>query len=200
MPLSETFRDLARRLATDGAGPSCDAEAEALLVRADREPALRAGAMRQGARGLRAAAKLLEELSPGAGGAPFRPVGLRGAVAAGHVALVAGRPDQAELIGAGVAEAAPDSPAGLRLVGQSLFAQSRYGLAVRALRGALAADPLDPYTRSLQVEALWFAGEREAARCVMAGLRGLDLEGARLAAALHEAIVSGALRGAGGAP
>ena len=200
MSLSETFRDLACRLAREGAAPACAAQVDALLVRADREPPLRAGAIRRAARGLRIAARVLDELAPGAREAPFRPVGLRGAVAAGHVALAAGDAAEAELIGAGAAEAAPDSPAGLRLVGQALFAQARYGLAVRALRGALAADHADAFTRSLHVEALWFSGEREAARCALAGLRGLDVEGARLAAALHEAIGSGALGRAGGAP
>ena len=197
---TDTFRDQARRLARDGAAGACAAEASALLVRAARERALRAEAIRRAARGLVAAARSLEELAQGAPDGRFRPVGLRGAIAAGHLAIALGRPDRAELIGSGAAEAAPDSPAGLRLVGEALFAQGQPMLAIRALRGALAVDPHDGLTRALHVEALWFAGEREAARCALAGLRGLDLEAARLAAALGEAIASGALDRAGVRP
>ncbi len=198
---TETFHHLASRLAREGAAAACAAEASAIEARSHRLPPLRAEASCRGARGLRIAARILEQLAPPDREAPFRPVGLRGAIAAGHVALAAGRPAQAEMVGSGAAEAAPDSPAGLRLVGQALFAQGRHVLALRALRGALAADPTDPVTRALHVEALWFAGERDQARRALASLRGLDLDGARFAAALGEAIRSGALdRAAGGEP
>ena len=196
MPDPITFEDLARGCAREGAAASCAAQACALDVRAGLEPPARAEALRRGARGLRVAARLLSPLAPSVAVAPFRPVGLRGAIAAGHVALAAGRFAQAELVGSGVAEAAPRCPAGLRLVGQALFAQGRFALSVRALRGALAADPDDPFTRALHAEALWFAGEREAARCALAAGRSRN-DG--LAVALEAAIRSGALEGAGGA-
>jgi hypothetical protein len=187
---------MARRFAEAGAASSCAAQASALDARAELEPALRAEALRTGARGLRVAARILSQLSSPALVAPFRPFGLRGAVAAGHVALVEGRAAQAELVGLGIAEAAPRSPAGLRLVGEALFAQGKLGLAVRALRGALAAAPHDPFTRALHAEALWFAGERCAARAALAELRA-SAKGGALAAALDAAVASGALDGAG---
>jgi len=190
-----TFEDLAREWARQGAAASCAAQACALDVRAGLEPPLRAEALRRGARGLRVAARLLSRLAPDVAVAPFRPVGLRGAIAAGHVALAGGRFAQAELVGRGAAEAAPRSPAGLRLVGQALFAQGKFALAVRALRGALAAGAGDPFTRALHAEALWFAGERGAARRALASGRA---EAGPLAAALEAAIRCGALEGAGG--
>ncbi|HET8542822.1 MAG TPA: hypothetical protein VFL83_23310 [Anaeromyxobacter sp.] len=191
-----TFQEMARGYARQGAAASCAAQACALDVRAGVEPALRAEALRRGARGLRIAARLLAQLAPDVGVAPFRPTGLRGAIAAGHVALAAGRLAQAELVGSGAAEAAPRSPAGLRLVGQALFAQGKFALAVRALRGALAVAPDEPFTRALHAEALWFAGEREAARRALASARGAA--GGPLGAALDAAIRCGALDGAGG--
>lgn len=190
------FEELARAWARQGAAASCAAQACALDVRAGLEPALRAEALRRGARGLRVAARLLGQLAPDVAVAPFRPIGLRGAVAAGHLALLAGRVAQAELVGGGVAEAAPRSPAGLRLVGQALFAQGKFALAVRALRGALAVDAEDPFTRALHAEALWFAGEREAARRALAS--GRSAAARPFAAALEEAIRCGALDRAGG--
>ncbi len=191
-----TFEEMAREWARQGAAASCAAQACALDVRAGLEPAARAEALRRAARGLRVAARLLSPLAPDVAVAPFRPVGLRGAIAAGHVALAAGRLGQAELVGSGAAEAAPRSPAGLRLVGQALFAQGRFALAVRAFRGALAAGPDDPFTRALHAEALWFAGERKAARRALAEARARAA--GPLAAALDAAIRCGALDGAGG--
>jgi hypothetical protein len=129
--------------------------------------------------------------------APFRPLGLRGAVAAGHVALAAGRAVQAELIGAGIAEAAPRSPAGLRLVGEALFAQGKFVLAVRALRGALSAAADDPFTCALHAEALWFAGERTAARAESPPLRASG-RAISLASVFESVAASGALDGVGG--
>jgi tetratricopeptide (TPR) repeat protein len=191
-----TFEGMARAFAEQGAAASCASQACALDVRAGLEPALRAEPLRRGALGLRVAAGILSRLAPDVAVAPFRPVGLRGAVAAGHVALAAGRLAQAELVGSGIAEAAPRSPGGLRLVGQALLAQGKHVLAVRALRGALAAAPDDPFTRALLAEALWFAGERGAARCALAAARAAPAD--PLAAALDAAIRCGALDGAGG--
>jgi tetratricopeptide (TPR) repeat protein len=196
MPDAPTFDALARALAAQGAASSCAAQACALAARARLEPPLRAEALREGARGLREAARILAVLSPGVGVAPFRPVGLRGAVAAGHLAIASGHAGDAELIGGGVAEAAPRSAAGLRLVAQALFVQGKFRLAVRAIRGALAIDPDDPLTRSLHAEALWFAGERIAARAALALLRSARPDDP-LAAALAEAFRSGALDGVG---
>lgn len=191
-----TFEDIARALAEAGAASSCAAQACALDARARLEPPARSGALREAARGLRVAASLLSRLAPSVGVAPFRPVGLRGAVAAGHLALAAGCPGEAELVGAAIAEVAPRSAAGLRLVGQALFAQGKFHLAVRALRGALAAEHDDPFTRALHAEALWFAGERVAARCALALLRSAH-PGDPFADGLEAAFRSGALDAAG---
>ncbi len=191
-----TFEEMARGLAEAGAASSCAAQACVLDSRAELEPPLRADALRIGARGLRVAARILSQLASSPHVAAFRPIGLRGAAAAGHVALAAGRAAQAELIGAGIAEAAPRSPAGLRLVGEALFAQGKFGLAVRALRGALSAAPDDPFTRALHAEALWFAGERTAARGALEELRASGKGGA-LAEVLDSATASGALDAAG---
>jgi Flp pilus assembly protein TadD len=196
MPDAATFSDVARALAEAGAADSCAAQASALDARAGVEPAARVEPLRRAARGLRVAARILSQHATSGAVAVFHPVGLRGAVAAGHLALAAGRAAQAELIGSGLAEAAPESPAGLRLVGQALFAQGKFHLAVRALRGALAADQDDPFTRALHAEALWFAGERVAARCAVAMLRS-SARGDALGAALDEAFRTGALDGAG---
>ena len=194
-----TFSGLARTLAEAGAAESCAAQASVLDARAAVEPAHRREPLRSGARGLRVAARILSQLARCERVAAFRPVGLRGALAAGHLALAEGRAAQAELVGSGVAEAAPRSAAGLRLVGQALFAQGKFHLAVRALRGALAADANDPFTRALHAEALWFSGERLAARCALAMLRSARRDDA-LGAALDAAIRSGALDGAGRPP
>ncbi|HEY6101019.1 MAG TPA: hypothetical protein VIW03_16400 [Anaeromyxobacter sp.] len=191
-----TFAEIAKDLAEAGAAGSCAAQASVLDVRARVEPARRGEPLRAAARGLRAAARILSQLSRCEEIAPFRPVGLRGALAAGHLALAEGRAARAELVGSGVAEAAPRCAAGLRLVGQALFAQGRFSLAVRALRGALAVDADDPFTRALHAEALWFAGERRAARCAVAMLRSAR-RGDALGAALDAAIRAGALDGAG---
>ncbi len=193
---TNTFEEMARRFADAGAANSCAAQSCVLDARAELEPPLRAAALRAGARGLRVASRILSRLAPSTLVAPFRSVGLRGAIAAGHVAIASGRATHAEVVGVGVAEAAPRSPAGLRLVGQALFAQGKFGLAVRALRGALAAAPDDSLTRALHAEALWFAGERIAARAALAELRRWGGGGA-LAAVLDEAIASGAVDGAG---
>lgn len=194
-----TFRELARALAAAGAAGACAAKAALLEARLAVEPAARAEPLRAAARGLRVAERILSRLGTGGRAASFHPIGLRGALAAGHVALADGRAAEAELVGEGVAEAAPRSAAGLRLVGQALFAQERYGLAVRALRGALAKDPRDPFTRVLHVEALWFAGERVAARCALE-LIGAGGRPDALGAVLGEAIRCGALDRAGRAP
>ena len=194
-----TFRDLARTLAGAGAADSCAAQASVLEARAAVEPAHRTEPLRAAARGLRIAARILSQLARVERTAPFHPVGMRGALAAGHLALAEGRAAQAELVGAGVAEAAPRRAAGLRLVGQALFAQGKFHLAVRALRGALAADANDPFTRALHAEALWFAGERLAARCALAMLRSARRDDP-LGEALDEAVRSGALDRAGRAP
>ncbi|WP_242395405.1 hypothetical protein [Anaeromyxobacter oryzisoli] len=194
---TDTFASLAAALGRAGAGAACAREADALEVRATNEPLFRGDALRRAARGLRIAARLLD---PGpevpVPTVPFRAIGLRGAIAAGHAALGQGRPAQAELVGSGAADAAPDCPAGLRLVGAALFAQGRFGLAVRAYRGALAADPDDGFTRALHAEALWFAGERVAARAALAALHGCDVP---LADALDAAVRCGALARAGDA-
>lgn len=196
MPDHATFSDITRALAQAGAAGSCAAQSSVLDARAEVEPAARAEPLRHAARGLRVAARILAQLATTREVACFHPVGLRGAVAAGHLALAAGRAGQAELVGAGLAEAAPQCPAGLRLVGQALFAQGKFHLAVRALRGALAVGPDDPFTSALHAEALWFAGERLAARCAIATMRASAGDDA-LGAALDEAFRSGALEGAG---
>lgn len=200
----DTFTELARRLAREGAGAACDAEADRLLAGAaslrrsrGATARVRARVLRRGALGLAMAARLLDRLGPSSRTAPFRPFGLRGAVAAGSVALAAGRLRQAELIGLAAAEAAPDSPAGLRLAGQALFAQGRFPAAERALAAALAQDPLDAFSRTLHAEALLFTGERAAGWRALARLRLRGDEAAPLAAALERALRLGALRGAG---
>jgi hypothetical protein len=193
----DTFIEMARRLAREGAGAACDLEANRLMEQAALVSPSRARLLRRAAIGMAIAARALGRLGCGGPVAPFRPIGLRGAVAAGCVALATGRARQAQLIGLAAAQAAPDSPAGLRLAGQAFFAQGRFGAALRALAGAIAQDPLDPHTRALHAEALLFSGEREA------GWRALSLARMRggasepLAAALELALRSGALRGAG---
>ncbi|MBK9519999.1 MAG: hypothetical protein IPO09_22290 [Anaeromyxobacter sp.] len=189
----DTFTELARRLAREGAGAACQGEADDLARRAAGAPATRQRALRRGAMGLAMAARLLDRLGHTSRAAPFRPVGLRGAVAAGAVALAAGRTRQAELIGLAAAEAAPDSPAGLRLAGQALFAQGRFPAAVKALTAAVAQDPLDTFSRALHAEALLFAGEQEAGRRALASLRARGEEAAPLACALDRALRAGAL-------
>lgn len=196
---ASTFFELARALAEAGAAESCAVQATALEARASVEPSHRAEPLRSGARGLRVAARILSQVARCDRLAPFHPVGIRGALAAAHLALAEGRAAQAELVGAGIAEAAPRCPAGLRLVGQALFAQGKFYPAVRALRGALAADPGDPFTRALHAEALWFAGERLAARCAIAMLRSAKKRDS-FGEALDDAIRSGALDAAGRKP
>jgi predicted Zn-dependent protease len=193
----DTFTELARRLAREGAGSACLAQAALLAERAGPAPRARARALRRAAFGLTTAARLLWNLGGAARAAPFRPLGLRGAVAAGAVALAEGRPRQAELIGVAAREAAPDSPAGHRLVGQARFAQGRYRGAVRALAAAIAQDPLDGFSRALHAEALLFAGEPEAGARALASLRDRGEEAVPLACALERALRAGALRGAG---
>jgi Flp pilus assembly protein TadD len=199
MSQASTFFDLARALAEAGAAESCAAQAAGLEARAAVEPAEREAPLRSGARGLRVAARVLTQLARSERVARFHPVGMRGALAAGHLALAEGRAAQAELVGEGIAEAAPRCAAGLRLVGQALFAQGKFHLALRALRGALAKDMDDPFTRALHAEALWFAGERIAARCALETLR-MAGKGGAFAEALDAAIRSGALDAAGKAP
>jgi predicted Zn-dependent protease len=197
MTSPDTFTELARRLAREGAGGACDAEAAALMDRARMATAARARVLRRAALGLGMAARLLARLGESSRRAPFRPIGLRGAVAVGSVALAAGRARQAELVGLAAAEAAPDSAGGPRLAGQALFAQGRYPGAVRILAEAVARDPADVFSRALHAEALLFAGDRESAG---RALRSLDLRGeeaAPLASALARALHLGALRGAG---
>jgi predicted Zn-dependent protease len=193
----DTFTELARRLAREGAGAACDAEAARLMACAAAARPPRARVLRRAALGLAMAARLLGRLGTSTRTAPFRPIGLRGAAAAGAVALAAGRIRLAELIGLAAAEAAPDSPAGLRLAGQALFAQGRYPAAERALAAALAQDPLDAFSRALHAEALLFGGEPQAAWRALASLRLRGEEAAPLACALERAVRLGALRGAG---
>ncbi len=193
----DTFTDLARRLAREGAGAACQAEAADLLTRAGATPLPRQRTLRRAACGLALAARLLERLGGSSRTAPFRPIGLRGAVVAGTVALAAGRARQAELIGLAAAEVAADSPAGLRLAGQALFVQGRFAAAVRALAGAVARDPLDAFSRALHAEALLFAGEHEAGWRALALARSRGEEAAPLACALDRALRAGALRRAG---
>src|SRR5690242_21931381 len=94
----ESFESIAASLGRAGAGAACAREAAVLETRASGEPPPRADALRVAARGLRVAARLLD---PGPAvlvpTVPFRALGLRGAIAAGHAALAAGRPAQAEL-------------------------------------------------------------------------------------------------------
>jgi predicted Zn-dependent protease len=166
------------------------------MARARQLPTARARVLRRAAIGLCIAARALYRLSPGGPVPAFRPVGLRGAVAVGSLSLARGRARQAELIGLAAAGAAPDSPAGLRLAGQALFAQGRFARAVEALSAAVARDPFDGFTRALHAEALLFSGDHEA------GWRALSLAQARgepapLAAALDLAVRTGALRRAG---
>lgn len=198
----DTFTELARRLAREGAGAACQAEAAELLSRAAATPFPRQRTLRRAACGLALAARLLERLGGPGRSAPFRPIGLRGAVVAGTVALAEGRARQAELIGLAAAEVAADSPAGLRLAGQALFVQGRFGAAVRALAGAVARDPLDAFSRALHAEALLFAGEHEAGWRALALARSRGEAAAPLACALDRALRAGALRraGSGGEP
>ena len=190
----DTFIELARRLAREGAGAACDLEADRLMARARHIPTPRARGLRRAAIGLSIAARALYQLSPGGPVPPFRPVGLRGAIAVGSLGLARGRARQAELIGLACAQASPDSPAGLRLAGQALFAQGRFARAVVALSAAISRDPFDAFTRALHAEALLFSGEHEA------GWRALSLATARggeqvpLARALELALRTGALR------
>lgn len=194
---TRTFEDLARLAAGGGAAAECAVEAAELERRAALLPRLRSEALLRAARGLRLAHRLLRPLAPAAhpGARGFTRAGRRGALAAGHLALVQGRPGHAELIGEGLCEAAPRHPAGLRLVGQALLAQGRYRPAVRAFRGALALDPDDGYGRALHAEAQWLAGDREAALGALEAVRAGGGPGAVLAAALAEAFECGAIPG-----
>ena len=196
-----TFEDLARGAARRGAAAECVGMSDSLTCSAEGQPNARREGLERAARGLRVAARMLlclGEAAPAASG--FGAAGLAGALAVGHLALAAGRSAQAELVGSGIAEALPGHPGGLRLVGLALFAQGRFDLALRAYRGAIAAAPRDRFTLALHAEALWFAGEEEAARSALAALRGSAGPGGRLAAALEHAIRCGALpsRGRGG--
>jgi predicted Zn-dependent protease len=193
----DTFIEMARRLAREGAGAACDLEADRLMARARQLPTPRARTLRRAAIGLTIAARALYRLSPGGPRPGFRPIGLRGAIAAGSLALARGRTRQAELIGLAAAAAAPDSPAGLRLAGQALFAQERFGAAVSALAAAIARDPFDAFTRALHAEALVFSGEHDAGWRALSLARGRGGEPSALAHALDQAIRSGALRRAG---
>ena len=193
----DTFIEMARRLAREGAGAACDLEADRLMSRARQLSTARARSQRRAAIGLCIAARALYRLSPGGPVPGFRPVGLRGAIAAGSLALARGRARQAELIGLAAAEAAPDSPAGLRLAGQALFAQGRFARAVVALSSAIARDPFDAFTRALHAEALLFSGEREAGWRALSLARVRGGEQAPLARALELAVRTGALRRAG---
>ena len=211
--VAATFRDLAREATRQGAVAACERQAAELERRATLVPAPRSEALRRAARGLRLAAALLGELrgpgpeaerdtaeaEPGAAevgpgaASPLGPIGLRGALAAGHLAIARGRPGDAELIGGGIEEAAPRHPAGPRLLGQALFAQGRFRPAARAYRAALARSPEDGLSRALHAETLWFAGEWEGALCALRRLRERGGPGADLAAALEEAMRGGAV-------
>ncbi len=195
MTRDDTFEDIIRREARAGAGGECGAAAADLMQRAALVAPPRADALQRAGRGLRIAARLLRDAGGEgvASGSWFSQAAIRGALAAGHIALVQGRPVQAELVGCGLQEAAPRSPAGLRLIGQALFAQGRYRRAVKAFRGSLAIASEDGFTRALHAEALWFAGERDAALSSFVSLRAAGGPGSELAAALEEAIHCGAL-------
>jgi len=185
MNTPDGFESMAGRLARAGAARSCAGEAETLTRRAEAAGGEETACVGLAARGLRIAARILEGLAPAATGEPpFRPLGLRGAVLAGHLALAEGRPGQAELIGRGAAAAAPDSPAGLRLVGEALFAQGRFELAEAALREARAVDEADGVTRALHAEALWFCGRTDEAEVDFARVVAQGGDGGRLAEAL----------------
>ena len=80
-------------------------------------------------------------------------------------------------------------------MGQALLAQGRYRPAARAFRGALALDPGDGHARALHAEALWLAGDREAALGALAAVREEGGPAAALAAALAEAFETGAIPG-----
>lgn len=199
MTAPDTFEEMARRLARAGAARACLAEAEHLARRAEAAGGEDTSGAAMAARGLRIAARILQSLAPEATGRPtFRPCGLRAAVLAGHLALAGGRPGQAELIGRGVAAAAPDSPSGLRLVGQALFSQGRFEEAEVAHREARAVDAADTVTRALHAETLWFCGRTDEAEAEFARVIVLGGEGARLAEALWYAARSGALDDASG--
>lgn len=193
----DTFSEMARRLAREGAGAACDLEADRLMARARQLPTPRARSLRRAAIGLTIAARTLYQLSPGGPVPGFRPIGLRGAIAAGSLALARGRTRQAELIGLSAAAAAPDSPAGLRLAGQALFAQGRFDPAAKALAAAIARDPFDAFTRALHAEALVFSGEHEAGWRALSLAKARGGEPAPLAQALDLALRTGALRRAG---
>jgi predicted Zn-dependent protease len=197
MTRPDTFMEMARRLAREGAGAACDLEADRLMARARQLPTRKGRSLRRAAIGLVIAARALYRLSPGGPVPAFRPVGLRGAIAAGSLALASGRTRQAELIGLAAAAAAPDSPAGLRLAGQALFAQERFEPAVRALSAAIARDPFDAFTRALHAEALVFSGEHQAGWRALSLARGRGGEPVALAQVLDLAIRTGALRRAG---
>lgn len=182
---SDDITEAARRLAREGAGAACDAEAGRLLDRAAGARPPRARVLRRAALGLAMAARLLARLGESSRTAPFRPTGLRGAVAAGAVALAAGRARQAELIGLAVAEAAPDRAAGLQLAGQALFAQGRFPAAARALGAALAQDPLDALSRSLHAEALRFGAAAAGRAPIAVDLRRHGAAAVPLACALE---------------
>lgn len=186
----------------EGGSSSCAREAERLAAHAALAGGEDTSGAGEAARGLRIAARILEGLAPGASGSPpFRPTGLRGAVLAGHIALAGGRNEQAALIGRGIAAVAPDSPAGLRLLGQARFAQGRFLQAELALREARDVDPSDTVTRALLAETLWFAGRTEAAEEEFARVVARGGEGARLAESLWFAARIGAIAGgAGGRP
>jgi Flp pilus assembly protein TadD len=180
-----TFEELARGLAEAGAARACIAEADALTRCAEAAGGGDTAGFATGARGLRIAARILEQLAPAVVRRPsFRPVGLRGAVLAGHVALAEGRPGQAEQIGRALAAAAPDVPAGLRLLGQALFAQGRFEQAEEAQRVAVEVDPADGVSRALLAEARWFLGRRDEAEELFAREVAVGGEGGRLAEAL----------------
>jgi predicted Zn-dependent protease len=193
----DTFAETARRLAREGAGAACDLEADRLMALARHLPTPRGRSLRRAAIGLVIAARALHRLSPGGPRPAFRPVGLRGAIAAGSLALAQGRTREAELIGLAAATAAPDSPAGLRLAGQGLFAQGRFHRAEQALAAAVARDPFDAFTRALHAEALLFSGEHQAGWRALSLARGRGGERAALAQALELAVRTGALRRAG---
>jgi tetratricopeptide (TPR) repeat protein len=197
MTLPDTFVETARRLAREGAGAACDLEADRLMARARHLPTPRARSLRRAAIGLTIAARALYQLAPCGPVPGFRPIGLRGAIAAGSLALASGRTRQAELIGLAAAAAAPDSPAGLRLAGQALFAQGRFEPAARALSEAIARDPFDGFTRALHAEALVFSGEHQAGWRALSLARGRGGEPVALARALELALRTGALRRAG---
>lgn len=187
--------------ACEGGWAECLAGAAELERRARKAMGAEGHRLSKAAAGLRAAAGMLAtssrcQVSP----IRFGIAGLRGALAAGHLALARRQLGRADLIAAGVLEAAPGHPASFRFVGQVQFALGRYPGAVIAFRQAIAANPNDSFARAFHAQALWYSGEHDAARLAVWYLRSCDGPGARYAAALDRAFRSGSFDDTGAPP